>query len=171
MKFKQPQEEQNKESGKMSKDLYNGFVDLIQFEIDKLTLIASARFYFYENGLMNYKKFFNGLYKACEEVKCCLVEQLQKNLQEIPEFTVPSIVNNFESSITPFRMLAEMEDAFEDKLNNLIDIAFRDKDWNNFHYLLKKLDTIDHICCRALAAVENKADVLALCEQHIAEKS
>jgi len=170
MKFKQHQEEQNKEQDKISIKLKEGFIDLIQFEIDKLTLISSAKFYFYENGLMSYKKFFKCLYKSCEEIKYCLVSQLKNNGVEIPEFTIPAIVDDFENPTIPFKMLAEMEDQFEEKLNNLINIAFEDKDWKNFHYLLKKLDTIDHICCRALAAVENKADVLALCEQHISEK-
>lgn len=171
MKFKQNQEDvQEAEKSLMSKELYNGFIDLIQFECNKLALISEAKNYFWNQGLMNYKKFFKGLFKACEEVKCCLIGQLQKRLQEIPEFKIPALDNDFDDPITPFKKLAEMEDEFETKLNDLINQAFEDKDWVNFHYLLKKLDTIDHICCRALAAVENKADVLALCEQHTSEK-
>ncbi len=169
MKFKTNQEEQSNEQGKMSLSLYKGFIDLIQFEIDKLALISSAKFYFCENGLINNKKFFKTLYKSCEEIKHCLIEQLIKNSAAVPEFTIPGIIS-FDDTVTPFKMLSDMEDTFESKLISLIDIAFGDKDWYNFHYLLKKLDTIDHICCRALAAVKNNADVLTLCEQHTLEK-
>jgi len=168
MKFKTDQEEQKQ--GSMSENLYKGFIDLIQFEIDKLSLISSAKNYFYNNGLMNYKKFFKRLYESCEKIKHCFIGQLMKNNEIVPEFTIPGLVSSFDDVQTPFRMLADMEDTFEEKLRKLIDIAFEDKDWINFHYLLKKLDTIDHICCRALAAVKNKEDVLMLCEQHIMEK-
>ena len=173
MKFKTNQEEQNKEVEKMSKELYDGFLDLIQFEVDKLTLIESARLYFHKIGLVNYEKFFKGLYKVCKETKNCLIEHLYNNSsKEIPEFVIPQIVSfeSFSENTKPFKMLAEMEDTFVEKINNLISISNGDRNWNSFYYLLQKLSKVDHICCRALSAVENKADVLALCEQHISEK-
>lgn len=173
MKFKtnlQGSEEAKEDKQSMPKELYEGFIDLIQFEIDKLSLVSSAKFYFYKNGFMNYKKFFKCIYKSCEELKHCLVSYLENAQQDIPEFKIPELGRDFENEIEPFKMLAKMEDVFEEKLLSLIDIAFDNKDWKSFHYLLKKLDTIDHLCCRALAAIENKQDVLALCEQHTSEK-
>lgn len=169
MTFKANQEESEVKSKKMSDKLYKGFVDLIQFEIDKLTFISSAKFYFYTNGLMQYKKFFAELYKSCEEIKCCLINQLRKCDRNIPELIIRT-EEPFNDSKKPFEVLAKMEDTFERVLNDLINIAFEDKDWNNFYYLLKKLDKIDHICCRALAAIENGADISMLCEQRISEK-
>lgn len=166
MKFKQNEESEKVE---MSNPLEEGFIDLIQFEITKLNLISSAKCYFYKNGLMDYKKFFKTLYKNCEEIKHCLVTFVTENGTELPEFKIPEAIA-FSNTKEPFEKLAKMEDVFEEKLLKLIDIAFENKDWKAFHYLLKKLDTIDHICCRALAAVENNANVLALCEQHITEK-
>lgn len=164
MKFKQ-----NNEPEKVENPIKDGFIDLIQFEITKLSLISSAKFYFYQNGLMNYKKFFKHLYKGCEEIKHCLVSFATEIGIELPDFKLPKSIE-FSNSKEPFEKLAEMEDEFEDKLNSLIDLAFEDKNWKVFHYLLKKLDTIDHLCCRALAAVENNANVLDLCEQHTLEK-
>ena len=52
MTFKQESEE-NKYLKNMSKELYDGFIDLIQFEIDKLSLISAAKSYFYMNGMIN----------------------------------------------------------------------------------------------------------------------
>lgn len=164
MKFKQ-----NNESEKIENPIKDGFIDLIQFEINKLNLISSAKVYFYQNGLMNYKKFFKYLHKNCEEIKHCLVSFTNEIGIELPDFKLPKSIE-FSNSKEPFEKLAEMEDEFEDKLYRLLDLASEDKNWKVFHYLLKKLDTIDHICCRALAAVENNADVLALCEQHTSEK-
>ena len=54
----------------------------------------------------------------------------------------------------------------------LISEAFEEQDWDVYEYLIKKLDEIDHLCCRALEAVKNKSDLLdlILCEQHSLEK-
>lgn len=172
MKFKQVEEEVKSPTGKMSKELHSKFIDLIQFEINKLAKVTAAKFYFYENGNIGYKKFFKYLYKSCEEVKGCLIGFLRSQMEEIPEFKIPVIITDFKDSKEPFQIMAELEDEFVEKLNDLINQAFDDKNWMAFHYLLKKLDTIDHLCCRALAAVENQADVSALipCEQHSTEK-
>lgn len=174
MKFKQNQElkqdAQENQIG-MNKDLYNGFIDLIQFEYNKLNAILSAKFYFYEKGQMTYKKFFTYLYEQCDKTKKCLVLFLVNNLEKLPEFTTPSL-NDFSDLLAPFELLANMEDVFEEKLLNLINIAFENKEWKAFYYLLKQLDTIDHICCRALEAAKANVDVTTLipCEQHISAK-
>ena len=53
MTFKQNNEQEN-----VKDPVKEGLLNLIQFEIDKLSLISSAKHYFYNNGLMTYKKFF-----------------------------------------------------------------------------------------------------------------
>lgn len=166
MKFKPSEKEP--EANKMSNKLYDGFIDLLQFEQDKLGLICSAKFYFYDMGLIPYKKFFKALYKKCEETRNCLITYLRDNLEDVPQLKIPAIINNFDNPTKPFEMLAEMEDQFESKLNALITIANEDKNWRTFSYLLDKLSKIDHICCRAFAAVQNKVDPNGLlpCEQH-----
>lgn len=169
MKFKENQEEQSKEFVGMSDNLYKDFIDLIQFEIDKLTLIDSVIAYFHTNGFTNYEKFYKYLYDKCKDTKCCLISFLRNNLKEIPEFKIPTLGASFKDSTEPFKMLADMEDLFEEKVNNMINEAFSDKDWKSFYYLLKKLDKVDHLCCRALAAVENKQNPLDLCERRIWE--
>lgn len=175
MKFKeQPQQEQKQEvqekSGGMSKALYDNFVDLIQFEIKKLTLIESAKHYYRIRGNQTYVEFLTGLGKECKKVKCCLIDQLVNNNKEVPEFLIPQMIVSFDDPLTPFKTLAELEDKFEEELTNLINIAFEDKDWKNFYYFMKKQDLLDGICHRALSAIENKADLLKLCEQHTSEK-
>ena len=168
MKFKQ--NEQPVEKGGMSKELYDKFIELIQMEVDKLSFISSAKFYFYNTGQMNYKKFFKCLYKNCEELKYCLIGFLINQMEDIPSFTIPKLDIDFKDDIEPFKKMAEYEDTFIEKLNDIITQAYNDKNWQAFHYLLKKLDGIDHICCRALAAVEHGADILQLCEQPSKEK-
>ncbi len=168
MKFKSNQEDQNKEL-EISENLKSGFLDLIQFEIDKLTLLNSACYYFYKLGLTDYKKFCKHLLKACEDTKHCLIWQVMKNSILIPELTIPKQVE-FADKIEPFKLLASMEETYVEKVTKLIDIAMEDKNWNNFNYLLDKLKAVDYICSRALSAVENNANILALCEPHIMEK-
>lgn len=174
MKFKSNQsEEQNKEQKGMSKELHSAFVDMIQFEIDKLQWVTSAKFYSIDNGLSSYEKFFEYLIKKCAETKDCFIGYLRLNMEEVPDFREAALINDFTNTVEPFKQLAQLEDVYEEKLNNLITIANNDKNWKVFSYLLKKIDCVDHICCRALAAVENKADPNALipsCEQHFLEK-
>ena len=168
MRFKQSEQPVEKEG--MSKELYDKFIELIQMEVDKLSFISSAKFYFYNTGQMNYKKFFKHLYKNCEELKHCLIGFLINQMEDIPSFTIPKLNIDFKEDIEPFKKMAEYEDTFVEKLNDIITQAYNDKNWQAFHYLLKKLDGIDHICCRALAAVEHGADILQLCEQPSKEK-
>lgn len=169
MKFKQNQELEQESQIKMNKDLYEAFIDLIQFEINKIGIIESAKFYFYKNGLMSYKKFFKYLWKNCNDIKMCLISYVMEHMGELPEFTINSIKADFENPIEPFKILASKEDEYCDKLTKMIDLAFENKEWSAFKYLLEKLNKIDHICCRALAAVEHDADVSDLipCESHI----
>lgn len=168
MKFKQNEQPVEKEG--MSKELYDKFIELIQMEVDKLSFISSVKFYFYNTGQMNYNKFFKCLYKNCEELKHCLIGFLINQMEDVPSFTIPKLNIDFKDDIEPFKKMAEYEDTFVEKLNGIITQAYDDKNWQAFHYLLKKLDGIDHICCRALAAVEHGADILQLCEQPSKEK-
>jgi len=170
MKFKQNEEPVEEKKKGMDKELHEMFVKMIQMEINKLAFISSAKYYFFTTGEMKYKKFFKCLYKNCEELKKCLIGYLMSHLEDIPEFTIPKINIDFKDSVEPFKQMAEWEDEFIEYLNDMIDKAFEVKDWQAFHYLLKKFDGIDHLCCRALAAVEHGADVMDLCEQPSKEK-
>ena len=166
MKFKQ--QEDTKQEITTNK-LFDGLVDLIKFEIDKKVLIYSAIFYFEDNGRNDYKKFFKYVNNMCEDNKNCLIRFTKECFGKIPSMTFGEIKDDFASIIEPFKQLAEMEDTYKQKLNNLIDLAFEEKDWSSFHYLLNKLGEIEYICCKALATIENKGNVLDLCEQHIME--
>lgn len=146
--------------------LFDGLVDLINFEIDKKVLIYSSIFYFENNGRNDYKKFFKYLNNICEDNKNCLIHFTKEHFGKIPSMVFGEIKDDFANILEPFKQLSEMEDTYEQKLNNLINLAFDEKDWSTFHYLLNKLSEMEHICCKALATIENKGNILDLCEQH-----
>ena len=148
----------------MNKDLYDLFIDLIQFEINKLSFISSAKFYFYMHGMMNYKKFFKKMYKCCEKSKACFVSYLMNSFENIPEFTIPALNIEFESPQEIFEKLAELEDKYADKLNKIAETAFSISDMKTLAYILPKINEIDHIACRAMEAVKNEQNPLDLIE-------
>ena len=161
MKFKQ--EEQNEEKAKISKDLYNGFIDLIQLEVDKITLIESGIQYFEKIGICDCGYFLTRAKDKCCMIKKCLISYLLSKEQDIPEFTIPKFVAEFENKVEPFSLLSKIEDKYEQSLYKLVSIAFEDKDWSSFVYLLDKLREFDHCFCQALAAVKNDGYISGLC--------
>lgn len=172
MTFRQYEEPKEEVKSKKDNDLYEMFGDLIQFEEDKLALISAAKAYFCKNGLESYKKFFEFLAKTCCETKLCLTKFLITEKEVVPVLHIPEVNLDFEDEIAPFKTVAKMENEFLDRINAMLTKANEDKNWRVFSYLLKKLDCVDGLCTRALAAVNNKSDVLALipCEQHSSEK-
>lgn len=167
MKFKQTEEKEDKQN--ISKELYSAFSKLLQIEEDKLTLIEAAKMYSFMHGNMNHKKFLIHLFDACLKNKCCILGHLYMNEMTTPELTIHSVnLKDFETSEKFFELLASAEDEYESALNDATRIAYNDNNWKTFYYLLKKLESIDHLCCRAAEAVKNGNDLLALipCEQH-----
>lgn len=160
MKFKTEQE---------SSLLYDALVALIQIEVNKKSLLESGLIYFDKNGFGNYYQFFNKTKAKCDQLYSCLLNYLRDNFKSSPEFVIPTTNTDYDNPISLFETLAKIEDSFESKLNDAINIAFNDKDWKSFHYLLKKFDNINHICCKALAAVKNNQDLTELCERHFWE--
>lgn len=162
MKYKTQDPEQEK-SG-MNKELYNLFIDLIQFEIEKLSFIHSAKVYFYHNGYINYKKFFKHMYKGCEASKHCLMNFLIESLEPIPDFSIPAMNLEFKDKIEPFEKLREYEDNYTEKINNIALKAFELKDMRVLAYIINKINEIKHIACIALEAVKNDQNPLDLIE-------
>lgn len=171
MKLKQPEEKEDKLS--ISKELYSAFSDILQIEEDKLNLIHAAITYCYMHGNMQYKRFLSYLYECCVKNKNCILGYLYMNNITSPTITVHGIkLDEFESFEKIFELLSSAEDEYESVLNDAINAAFKDNNWSAFQYLLKKLDGLDHLCCRALEAVKNNCDLLTLipCEQHSSDK-
>ena len=162
MKYKTQEPEQEK-SG-MNSELYNLFVDLIQFEIEKLSFIHSAKVYFYHNGYIDYKKFFKYMYKGCEASKHCLMNFLIESLEPIPDFTIPAMNFEFEDKVEPFEKLREYEDEYTEKISNLALKALELKDMHVLAYAINKVKEIKHIACIALEAVKNDQNPLDLIE-------
>ena len=168
MKFKQQEEEP--EVQKTNKDeLYTKLSDLIQLEFDKLALLKSAKYYFFDKGLINNEKFFAKLYNACLKNKDCILDFTMDKFHDLPDVK-SSNVTFFKEDREPFTAIAEKEDNYVDLLNELITIACTNHNWEAFNYLLKKLDEVKWICNKALATFDNKGNVLDLCEQLSKEK-
>ena len=166
MKMKQAEENKEK-NGLISKELEKAFNDLLAFEAKKLSFIYSAKLYMDYNGLVNYYKFFCHVFKSCEDTIHCIIHYLTSRMCKVQELTFPAMDYTIESPESAFEQLASYEDGFEDVLYDMLDKANEDGDWNSVMYLGQKLDKIDHICCKAYAAVQNKQNPLDLikCEQ------
>ena len=171
MKFKNQEEKEDKVL--ISKELYSAFSDILQIEEEKLALVEAAKMYSFIHGNMNEKKFFRYLFEKCLENKYCILAHLYMNEAPSPERTIHSInLKNFENSEKFFELLASAEDDYVNILTSAINIAYKDYNWEMLIYLLKKLESVDHLCCRAYEAVKNGNDPLTLipCEQHSSEK-
>lgn len=171
MKFKNQEEKEDKKL--ISKELYSAFSDILQIEEDKLSLIEAGKICSFMHGNMNYKKFLIYLFEGCIKNKYCLLGHLYMNEMSSPEITIHSVdLKTFETDEKFFELLASAEDEYVAALNKAVSIAYNDQNWGTFHYLLKKLESIDHLCCRAYEAVKGGYDLLALipCEQHFSEK-
>lgn len=169
MKFKQKPENVREDN----KWLSDAFSKILQIEEDKIALIEAAKSYYYMNGNMSYKKFFKYLHKTCVEYKMKLCYFILEMQGELPERTIHSIkLYEISEGNKAFELLAAIEDDFEKEVVNTIDQALANKNWRAFDHFIEILEDIDHICCRALAAVEsgnNPVDLIP-CEQHSLEK-
>lgn len=162
MKYKIQEEPKEQEKKGMNKELYEMFIDLIQFETDKLSFISSAKLYFFHNGYFGYVKFFDFMYKGCENNKCCLIEFLTKQMEEIPEFKIPALDTEFENETEPFEVLQKLEDSYVEKINAIGVKALELKDMQTLAYVFPKIAEIKHLACVALAAVKNEQNLLDL---------
>ena len=158
MKFKEKPEEK---SG-MAKELYDMFIDIIQTEYEKMSFVLSAKFYYYQNGCMNYKKFFSKMLENCGKCKFDFEAFLVNHMEEVPEFTVPEINLDFDETITPFDKFVEYEEDFVEKLNALAKKALELADVEVLAFVLPMIKCIDHIACRAAECVKNQQNPLDL---------
>lgn len=168
MRFKQQEEKQED-----NKQLYSAFTKILQIEEDKLSLIEAAMSYFYMHGNMEYKKFFKHLHQACLKCKLGMQFFLYEVFEEVPERTIhPIKLDSLTEDIKIFELLASAEDEYADEMSKALDIAYDSKDWKSLNYLLNEFEKIDHLCCRATAAVKSGNSLLDLipCEQPSTDK-
>lgn len=159
--------EENKNSATlMSKELEEMFNKLLNFEAEKLSYIYSTKLYMDYNGLVDNYKFLCELYKYCEETMHCIIHYLTSKMCKVPAITFPAMNYTIKSQEDVFEQLTVFEDKYEELIEDMIDVANQNKDWKSMSYLMKKLDKIDHICCKALAAVKNNKNpyLLIKCE-------
>lgn len=156
MKFKTNDPEKK---SKMDKDLYDLFIDLIQFEIEKITFIKSASKYFDLNGYQDYDGFFKDIERDCSEFKECICNYLLNRLEILPDFKCPAIDVDFSNAQQVFDLFASLEEDGFEKLNELAKKALDVLDMGALAYLLKKLSNFSHIACRAKEAVKNNQPV------------
>lgn len=161
MKFK-PQQEEN--APKISSNIANRYIDLLEQEIDKMNFIAGAKMYLYNNGYIDHKKFFKHMFCECEKFKGCLVNYMIGRGIEIPEMTTPVLQTNFESAQSVFEEFAKLEDQFYDKLEALALQSFELKDMSSLAYSLSLLKDFKHLGCIANEAVKNNQNPYKLVE-------
>ena len=82
----------------------------------------------------------------------------------LPQTTTHDIkLEDFESDIKVFELLAAMEDEYVDSLSAAISEAFDNKNWETLSYLNNVLDKVDHIACRAHSAVNHTQTYYLYC--------
>ena len=161
--------EQEVEKEGMNKELYNLFIELVQFEYNKMSFLKGAKFYCWAHGLQNHCNFFKVMCDCCSTFKGKLIWYLLGRFEVIPELKVDAIKTEYESVEDVFTEFVKREEAFVDLLEN---ITLRAKDLNDVSamaYILPQINNIDHIACRALEAVKNDKNPLDLvhcCEDY-----
>lgn len=171
MKMKQNVEENKENSSLMSKELEKLFGELLNFEAEKLSYIYSTKLYMDYNGLTDNYKFLREIYKRCESTIHCLIHYLTSKMCKVPEIVFPAMNYTIKTEEDVFEQLTAFEDKYEELIENMLDLANEDKDWKSVSYLMHKLDEIDHVCCKAFAAVKNHKNpyLLIKCEQPLKE--
>lgn len=146
----------------MNKELYDLIIDFLQFEINKLSLLDSAKFYFYQNGLEHYRCFINYVTRCCKETKYAIVEYLVNHMEDVPDMKLPGLDLDFDDKYEPFVKLASMEDNALKKLSDIVEKACEVKDYCTGLFFADFIKHVDHIACRALEAVRNDENPLDL---------
>ena len=169
--MKQTVEENKEKTSLMSKELEKMFNDLLNFEAEKLSYIYSAKLYMDYNGLTDNYKFLCELYKGYEKTMHCMIHYLTSKMCKVSQIVFPAMDYTIKSEEDVFEQLTAFEDRYEEFIETMIDLANENKDWKSFSYLTHKLDEIDHICCKAFAAVKNHKNpyLLIKCEQPLKE--
>lgn len=163
--------EQEVEKRGMNKDLYNLFIEMLQFEYNKTSFLKGAKFYCWAQGLQEYCNFFKVMMDCCEHCKNDFIYYLLSRFETIPEIKINSIKIEYKSIEEVFTAFAEMEETFVDILERIVTKAKELNDVNTMAFTLPMLNKIDHIACRALAAVKNDKNPFDLvrynCEDYI----
>lgn len=163
--------EQSAEKEGMNKELYDLFIEIIQFEYNKMSYLKGAKFYCWAHGLQNHANFFKVMMDSCSKCKNDFVYYLLSHFEKVPAITVDAIETGYESVRDVFSEFAKREDSFIELLKNVTEKAKDVKDIEAEAFLLPMIKHIDHIACRALEAVKNEQNpydlLMGCCEDHI----
>lgn len=152
-------ESESKENKGMNKELYDSFIDLIQFEYDKLSFLMSAKIYCYFNGYLEYKHFFSEMLEECKKTKDCITWYLIERMEDIPSFKVEKLDYGFSDVKKIFEDFSKKEDEYLEKLNEIGQLALEAKDLSALQYISEKIKNFKHIGCIATAAVKNEQSI------------
>lgn len=156
--------EQEVEKEGMNKELYDLFIDVIQFEYNKCSFLKGVKFYCWAHGLEDYTRFYKAVIQQCSECKNDFIYHILGRFEIIPEIKIQPLKVEYESAENTFELFAEKEEEFIALLEKLIAKAKEVNDYQAEAFLLPILGKMDHIACRALAAVKEKKDPSALIE-------
>lgn len=155
----------------MNKELYNRFLEIIQFEYNKMSFLKGAKFYCWAHGLQSHCNFFKIMKDCCSKCLNDLIYHLLSRFEEVPEFKIKNIRTEYDSIEDLFTAFAKNEDEYVGLLEEATKIAKNVDDIEALALFLPMVKNIDHIACRALEAVKNNKNPYELltgyCEDYV----
>lgn len=155
----------------MNKELYDLFINMIQLEYNKSSFLKGAKFYCWAHGLQEYANFFKVMMDTCASCKNDFIYHLLGRFEVIPELKVEAVKTEYESTEEVFTEFVKREEEFVDLIERIVTKSKELDDVNAMAFSLPILNKVDHIACRALAAVKNDKNPFDLvrycCEDYI----
>lgn len=139
----------------MNEELYDLFIEMVQFEYNKLSFLRGAKFYCWAHGLAEYANFFKIMIDECWRCTNDFICHLLGRFEVIPELKIDSIKIEYESAEEVFTEFVKLEETFVDLLERIVTKSKELDDINAMAFTLPIVNKIDHIACRALEAVKN----------------
>lgn len=161
--------EQEVEKEGMNKELYDLFIEMIQFEYNKMSFLKGAKIYCWVHGLQDCANFFKEMIGNCSRCKDDFVYYLLTHFEKVPSITIDAIETGYDSARDAFSEFAKREDDFIELLEKTVKKAKEVTDIEAEAFLLPMVSKIDHIACRALEAVKNDKNPLDLVRSYCCE--
>lgn len=146
---------QEPEKSGMNKELYNLITDLIQMNLDFITLCNAAQNYFQLNGFYSGRQFFQTINGRMKSKMDDLTDFLRSELEKVPELTIMEEDTDFKDKMEPFDIAKQLELAYYAKLKAIAEKAIEVKDMSALANSLSWIQNYQHACCMALEAVRN----------------
>lgn len=137
MKLKTAQPECTTKDHCLSESMIDKLIKQIQHELYNHNLYKTFANFFLVEGLMKLYQYYTA--RANEELihHNWIVDYLNANHIEFKYPSVPEVSESFDDYITPFELTLEKEIETTNSINEIVDLAFTEKDWLTFNWLMK----------------------------------